>query len=64
MKAMVWALLLLSASQAIANPAPWYQWRSKLTGEFVCWQTSPGQGWEKATGPYKDPHCAYLIRYK
>jgi hypothetical protein len=56
--------VLLLATQASANPAAWYQWRSKLNGNLVCVQTSPGPGWEKTTGPYKDPHCMYLMRYQ
>ncbi len=56
--------LMLLALQASANPAAWYQWRSKLTGDLVCRQTSLGPGWERTTGPYKDPHCMNLMRYQ
>lgn len=38
---------------ASAQPAPWYKWRSKLNGKETCQQTSPGDGWERAGGPYK-----------
>ncbi|MFA5170195.1 MAG: hypothetical protein WC426_01405 [Sulfuriferula sp.] len=56
--------LILLASHAAANPAAWYQWRSKLNGDLVCRQTSPGPGWEKTTGPYHDSHCEHLARYQ
>jgi hypothetical protein len=46
---------------ALAGPAPWYQWRSKVDGKLVCAQTPLGQGWEKASGPYRDSHCNKLI---
>ncbi len=42
---------------AIAQPAPWYKWKSKLNGKITCTQTSPGSGWEKDSGPYKDARC-------
>jgi hypothetical protein len=46
---------------ALAGPAPWYSWRSKVDGKQVCAQTALGPGWEKAAGPYKDSHCTKLI---
>ena len=48
--------LLFSAGLA-AQPAPWYKWKSKLNGKVICTQTSPGEGWEKDSGPYKDARC-------
>ena len=54
-------LLAWSCMAALAGPAPWYNWRSKLDGKQVCAQTGLGQGWEKAGGPYKDSHCTKLI---
>ncbi len=53
--AAIAALCFCSALWAI--PAPWYQWRSKLSGEEVCAQTMPSDGWEKARGPFKDARC-------
>ncbi|RZI39966.1 hypothetical protein EGT07_26060 [Herbaspirillum sp. HC18] len=41
----------------LAGPAPWYLWKSKIDGNAVCAQTSPGDGWRKAAGPFKDAHC-------
>ena len=32
------------AFAAMAAPAPWYYWRSKIDGARVCAQTSPGPG--------------------
>jgi len=40
-----------------AEPAPWYQWRSKATGSLVCSQTPLGHGWERFDGPYRDARC-------
>jgi len=56
------AVLMLLSVQSWAAPAPWYQWRSKLDGELICRQVSPGPGWEKAIGPFQDPHCKHLVR--
>ena len=56
---MVVALLSLSV---LAAPAPWYKWRSKVDGETFCAQTSPGEGWEKLAGPYKDARCEKYSR--
>jgi hypothetical protein len=50
-------ILFLSYLITYAKPAPWYKWQSKLTGRVVCLQSSPGEGWEKFNGPYKDPRC-------
>ncbi|MFZ6844590.1 hypothetical protein [Undibacterium sp. RuTC16W] len=43
-----------------AAPADWYKWRSKIEATEVCSQTSPGEGWDKASGPYKDAQCIKL----
>lgn len=52
------ALLLgLAAVVALAGPAPWYYWRSKVDGTRVCAQTSPGPGWEQDSPPYEGPGC-------
>lgn len=48
--------LLLSVA-VIAAPAPWYKWKSIATGEEYCAQFSLGEGWEQASGPYKDANC-------
>lgn len=48
---------LLMTAIAVAGPAAWYQWRSKLEPSFLCSQTSPGEGWEKLNGPFSDARC-------
>ena len=48
---------LLTAGAILAAPAPWYKWKSKLDGKVFCFQTSPGEGWERLSGPYKDARC-------
>ncbi|MGE5336999.1 MAG: hypothetical protein ACM3PU_04170 [Gemmatimonadota bacterium] len=52
------AVLAAALSAAVlAQPAPWYKWRSKVDGKEACAQTSPGAGWERAAGPFKDARC-------
>jgi hypothetical protein len=51
----------LAANAALAGPAPWFQWRSKLNGAIACSQTPLGPGWEKSAGPYRDARCEKLI---
>lgn len=53
--------LALACSLALAKPAPWFKWRSKLDGTLACSQTPLGQGWEQASGPYRDSRCEKLI---
>ena len=53
--------MLCVAALAKAEPAPGYQWQSKLDGKTVCAQASPGAGWRQGNGPYKDPHCQQAI---
>jgi hypothetical protein len=53
--------LALACSLALAGPAPWFKWRSKLDGTLACSQTPLGQGWEQASGPYRDSRCEKLI---
>ena len=50
-----------AAQAALAGPAPWFQWRSKLNGALACSQTPLGPGWEKSGGPYRDARCEKLI---
>jgi len=51
------AALTLTLSSAFAAPAPYFQWRSKLNGALACANTPLGEGWEKASGPYRDARC-------
>lgn len=50
-------LLILGSTQALAAPAPYYLWMSKVDGSRVCTQTPPGEGWQKMGGPFKDSRC-------
>ncbi len=60
----LFALLACLCIPLLAEPAPWYQWHSKVDGKRVCSQTPLGPGWEKASGPYKDSHCEKRIPAK
>jgi len=56
-----WAGVLactVAITAVFAAPAPWFYWRSKVDGQRVCAQTSPGSGWEKDSPPYDGPGCA------
>ena len=53
-------LLACFSVAVVAGPAPWFKWRSKVDGKQFCAQTSLGQGWEKAAGPFEDSHCTKL----
>lgn len=56
-RAVFSAVVLTLAATALAKPAPWYRWSSKLSGQTVCSQHSPGDGWEKSGGPFRDARC-------
>ncbi|ADX47443.1 hypothetical protein Acav_3544 [Paracidovorax avenae ATCC 19860] len=51
------ALAALCCMAAHAGPAAWYYWRSKVDGQRVCAQVSPGPGWERDSEPYEGPGC-------
>lgn len=59
-KLAIATLFACFGAAALAGPAPWYKWRSKVDGKQFCAQTSLGPGWEKASGPFKDSHCTKL----
>ncbi|THF62652.1 hypothetical protein [Pseudothauera rhizosphaerae] len=50
-------LCALVPPPADAAPAPWYLWRSKVDGKLHCAQASPGPGWERERGPFRDIRC-------
>ncbi len=52
--------LFLITANTLAAPAAWFKWRSKLDSVLVCSQTTPGDGWEKYNGPYRDARCEKL----
>jgi len=45
---------------AAAAPSPWYTWKSR-SGASACAQTTPGEGWLRQDGPYKDSRCTQRI---
>lgn len=54
---LVISLTMLPCGQVSAAPADWYRWQSKQTGRLICKQTSPGDGWQRHSGPYLDGGC-------
>ncbi|MFZ6774679.1 hypothetical protein ACO0LB_18405 [Undibacterium sp. SXout7W] len=60
MRAIYFLSMVLLAAFSAASwsaPADWYKWRSKIDSVEICSQTSPGDGWERAAGPFRDPRC-------
>lgn len=58
------AALALVLSSSLAGPAPYYQYRSKLTGALACSPTPLGEGWVRSNGPYRDAHCEKPVLVK
>lgn len=56
--ALAAATVLCATLAALAQPAPWYRWTSKVDGRSVCLQTTPGPGWDRSSGPYDNAACA------
>ena len=52
----------LASSGALARPAWWYLYQSRLDGQRACSQTPLGEAWLKMAGPFKDAHCEKLVR--
>ncbi|WP_222610608.1 hypothetical protein [Undibacterium griseum] len=50
-------LSCLMMTNALAEPAAWYRWKSQTSDAEVCSQTSPGDAWDKVAGPFSDAHC-------
>lgn len=57
---LIMGLLLSSVLAAVAAPALWYQWRSKLEASYVCSQTAPGEDWVQFSGRFLDGRCEKL----
>lgn len=51
------AMLGLLAQDALAEPAAYWRWRSTSNGQEFCTQTSPGPGWTRSAGPFRDLQC-------
>lgn len=47
----------LASAPLAAAPAPWYKWASLNANHEICAQVSPGEGWYKARGPFRDARC-------
>jgi len=61
---MLMLAMMLLVSPLLAAPAPWYKWQSKIDGKVFCAQTSPGDGWRRLSGSYKDLRCQKPVREK
>lgn len=57
MRTLLLATLLTLACGAFAEPAAFYLWQSKVDGHLTCAQVSPGQGWIRFSGPFRDAGC-------
>lgn len=59
----LFALVMLTMTlNAVARPAAWYWWSSRLGGQRICAQTAPAKGWLRAGGPFADSRCSDLPR--
>jgi len=56
------AMAAITATCAVARPAWWYLYQSRIDGQRACSQTPLGEGWVKMAGPFKDAHCEKLVR--
>ncbi|MCY1289271.1 hypothetical protein D9M68_1009960 [compost metagenome] len=57
MRLALFSLLLILSAPGFAAPAPFFIWQSKLDGGLTCAQTSPGEGWLRLGGPFRDAGC-------
>jgi len=53
----LWLSGCLLSPPAGAAPAHWYLWASQHDDRRICTQTSPGPGWTRVAGPYRDARC-------
>lgn len=58
MRMLLSGLLLVVSAQAWAGNAGWYRWESKIEHSYVCAQTSPGEGWKRIAGPFREATCS------
>jgi hypothetical protein len=58
---LVGVLLACASAPSLAEPAPWFKWRSKLDGTLACSQTPLGPGWDRVAGSHRDSRCEKLI---
>jgi hypothetical protein len=52
----------LASTAALARPAWWYLYQSRVDGQRACSQSPLGEGWVQMAGPFKDAHCEKLVR--
>ncbi|MGF6692620.1 hypothetical protein M2318_002692 [Metapseudomonas resinovorans] len=57
MRLALLTLLFALAAPSHAAPAPFFIWQSKLDGALTCAQTTPGEGWLRLGGPFRDAGC-------
>jgi hypothetical protein len=57
MKRLLLTLIASLSVSALAEPAPWYWWASKIDGKRSCAQSMPERGWTRVEGPFKDARC-------
>lgn len=57
MRLALLTLLLTFTVPSFAAPVPFYIWQSKLDGALTCAQTSPGEGWLRLGGAFRDAGC-------
>ncbi|MGG2397333.1 hypothetical protein ACJRW5_10360 [Pseudomonas sp. SH1-B] len=57
MRPLLLTALLALSLPSFAAPAPFFLWQSKADGHLTCAQTSPGEGWLRFTGPFRDAGC-------
>ncbi|MBD2838212.1 hypothetical protein ID144_14265 [Pseudomonas sp. JM0905a] len=57
MRLALLTLLLTLVAPSFAAPAPFFIWQSKLDGALTCAQTTPGEGWQRLGGPFRDAGC-------
>jgi hypothetical protein len=58
MRVVLFVIAFTASLPALAAPAPWFKWQSKVDGQTACAQSSPGPGWELHEGtPYRDLRC-------
>lgn len=58
MRILLLASLLALSLPGFAAPAPFFLWQSKVDSHLTCAQFSPGEGWIRFAGPFRDAGCS------
>ncbi|GIZ13281.1 hypothetical protein [Pseudomonas sp. NCCP-436] len=61
MRTLLLTTLLTLSLPALAAPAPFFLWQSTIDGHLTCAQVSPGEGWIRFTGPFRDAGCRVAL---